>query len=191
MAKDADEYIKAYDVISGPDKSALEVGYSDVNPGTIANWCRIFLQEKAALLSSSKPLDNYQSALLISRFATVSVETRTGNTENERQKTLIKYPQLIAARITLFSDLQASRKLTAVVSSTQEIEDADKVLQHARVNRDWCDLRFPGKPVIAEMDAGVLIEWIRAPLFVELFQLVIYLGFLLLYARQHLRSLRV
>jgi hypothetical protein len=78
-----------------------------------------------------------------------------------------------------------------VVSSTQEIEDADKVLQHARVNRDWCDLRFPGKPVIAEMDAGVLIEWIRAPLFVELFQLVIYLGFLLLYARQHLRSLRV
>jgi hypothetical protein len=127
LAKDADEYIKAYDVISGPDKSALEVGYSDVNPGTIANWCRIFLQEKAALLSSSKPLDNYQSALLISRFATVSVETRTGNTENERQKTLIKYPQLIAARIKLFSDLQASRKLTAVVSSTQEM-DADKVL---------------------------------------------------------------
>jgi hypothetical protein len=128
LAKDADEYIKAYDAVSVPDKSAFEVGFSDVNPGTIANWCRIFLLEKAAL-SGGKAPDDYQSALLMSRFATVSVETRTGNTENERQKTLIKYPQLVAARIKLFSDLQASRRLTAVVSSTQEIEDADKVLQ--------------------------------------------------------------
>ena len=129
LAKDADEYIKAYDVISAPDKATLESGFSDVNPGTIANWCRIFLLEKEALLSSGHPLDNYQSALLISRFATVSVETRTGNAESERQTILVKYPKVVAARIKLFSDLQANRKLTAVVTSTQEMDEADKVLQ--------------------------------------------------------------
>ena len=128
LAKDADEFVKTYDSISEPDKAALETDFSDLNPGTLANRCRVFLTEKEALSSGGKSLDNYQSALLITRFATVALEARTGNPENERQKTLVKHPMLIATRIKLIRDLQAIRRITEAGTSSREIEEADKVL---------------------------------------------------------------
>ncbi len=129
IVKDAGEYVQAYDAIPMNDQSVLNAGGQEASAGTIAIACKILLMENESLSASGKPIDNYRAALLIRRLTAINFDANPNTLGKEAQLLLVKYPKLIAARIRLIDDLQASKTLSDVISSNREVDEADRVLQ--------------------------------------------------------------